>query len=82
MSIFEEKFFYASVPNKLDGALERAFLELSASAFLMADDTKFGRKSVIKYADLKEFDYILSSKELETSMLEKIRGRNRNVVLC
>lgn len=74
--------FGISTPDELDGALKRTFIEQADEAFILADHTKFGQKSVIKYAELKDFQYILTDREVEEKLKESIVKQNRNLILC
>lgn len=74
--------FGIATPNELDGALKRTFLENADEAFMLADHTKFDKKSLLKYSELKDFHYILTDRDLEETMKERIKRENRNLILC
>lgn len=74
--------FGVSTPNELDGALKKTFIEQADETFMLADHTKFEQKSLIKYGELKDFQYILTDKELEEKIRERIVRQNRNLILC
>lgn len=74
--------FGLSSPQELDGALKRTFWEQADASFLMADHTKFSKKSLVKYNELKDFTHILTNRCLEDELKTKILRQNRGLTLC
>lgn len=74
--------FGLSSPNELDGVLKRTFWQQADISFLMADHTKFFRKSLVKYNDLKDFDYILTDSCLDEERKSRILQQNTGLILC
>ena len=48
----------------------------------MADHTKFAGNSFVKYAELSDFDYILTDNELDPDKKEKLEKINPGLILC
>ena len=74
--------FGITTTDELDAALKRTFREQSSCSFLMADHTKFAGNSFVKYAELSDFDYILTDNELEPDKKEKLEKINPGLILC
>jgi DeoR family fructose operon transcriptional repressor len=52
-------------PDPEEAAIKRAMIVNSERVLLLADHTKFGRNSLVKYADLDEIDLVITGTELE-----------------
>jgi len=52
-------------PDPEEAAIKRAIIRSSDRVVLLADHTKFGRDSLVKYADLREVDLVISGVEIE-----------------
>ena len=52
-------------PDPEEAAIKRAMIVGSARVVLLADHTKFGRDSLVKYADLDEIDLVITGVEIE-----------------
>lgn len=74
--------FGLSSPHELDGVLKRTFWEQADVSFLMTDHTKFSKKSLVKYNELKDFAYILTDDCLEDECKAKILQQNPGLLLC
>lgn len=68
--------------EELDAALKRTLCKQSTHPFLLADHTKFMGNSLVKYADFTDYDYILTNKELDPAIQEKVKKLNPNLILC
>lgn len=68
--------------GELDAALKRTLCKQSTQPFLMADHTKFTGNSLVKYAEFSDYDYILTNKELDSALQEKVKKLNKNLILC
>lgn len=52
-------------PDPEEAVIKRAMIVSSTRVVLLADHTKFGRDSLVKYADLDEIDLVLTGVEIE-----------------
>jgi len=52
-------------PDPEEAAVKRAIIVNSERVLLLADHTKFGRDSLVKYADLDEVDLVITGVEIE-----------------
>jgi len=52
-------------PDPEEAAIKRAIIVNSERVLLLADHTKFGRNSLVKYADLDEVDLVITGVEIE-----------------
>ena len=52
-------------PDPEEAAIKRAIIVNSERVLLLADHTKFGRDSLVKYADLDEIDLVITGVEIE-----------------
>ena len=52
-------------PDPDEATIKRLIIESSDRVLLLADHTKFGRDSLVKYADLDEVDLVITGEELE-----------------
>lgn len=74
--------FGITTSDELDALFKHTLCEQSDKTFLMADHTKFYGKGFVKYADFKDFDYILTNQELNPQIQEKIQKLNPSLLLC
>lgn len=68
--------------EELDAVLKQTLCIQSDQSFLMADHTKFTGNSLVKYTIFSDYDYILTNKELDEEIQEKVRKMTPNLVLC
>lgn len=68
--------------EELDAALKQTLCKQSDHSFLMADYTKFTGNSLIKYTEFSDFNYILTNKELDIELQEKVKKINPQLILC
>lgn len=68
--------------EEMDAALKRTLCMQSRQSFLMADHTKFTDGGLVKFTEFTDFDYILTNKELDPELQERVRALNANLVLC
>ncbi len=65
----------ATVPELYDAEMKRVLLEVGKEKFLLADSSKFDTTYLVKHADLKEFDHVITDDGLNKKTqneLEKI----------
>jgi DeoR/GlpR family transcriptional regulator of sugar metabolism len=53
--------------NTLEVPLKRAMLESARATVVVADSSKFGRRALVRVADVEQIDHILTDEELDES---------------
>lgn len=71
----------ATNSNQLVVETERAMIEQCDKVIMLADSSKFGKKSMNKMCDLKEVDVLITNyDEKNGNMLEKMKGLGTNII--
>ena len=52
--------------------MKRCVYANAEEGYLLADHTKFGKKNLIKYNDVSEYQLIFTDEELETEQKNKV----------
>lgn len=74
--------FGITTSEELDAELKRTLCMQSDQSFLMADHTKFTGNSLVKFTEFWDYDYIITNKELDPDLQERVRKLNPNLILC
>ena len=69
-------------PDPEEAAIKRAIIVNSERVLLLADHTKFGRNSLVKYADLDEIDLVITGTELEAEQRAALADAGAEVELA
>ena len=64
--------FGASAGGEIEGILKANLIKNAERTYFLADHTKYGRKEMMKYADVKDFDAIITDSEIEAEVRNKI----------
>jgi DeoR family fructose operon transcriptional repressor len=69
-------------PDPEEAAIKRAIIVNSERVLLLADHTKFGRNSLVKFADLDEIDLVITGTELEAEQRAALAEAGAEVELA
>jgi len=67
-------------PNEQEGRIKQLMIEQSEWVVLLADGSKFGRRSFVQFADLKEIDMIITETQLTDERRAILREADIEVI--
>ena len=76
-----EPDFGVSGPNLEEAMVNRAMLRISREIILVADASKFAKRSMSRIAPFSEIDTIISDNSLREEMQTKLRSLGCNLIL-
>lgn len=59
-------------PDTNQAAIKEQMINCAREKYLLCDSSKFGRKSFAKFADIEEFDYVITDNNIENEEYEKL----------
>ncbi|MCT4597961.1 MAG: DeoR/GlpR family DNA-binding transcription regulator [Vallitalea sp.] len=59
-------------PDTNQAAIKECMISCAREKYLLCDSSKFGRKSFSKFADVSDFDFIITDKQIEEEEYEKL----------
>lgn len=65
------EFFDLTVPTEVKAFLKRTMMKISKESILLVDSSKFQKKKLYKFANLKNFDYIVTNYAFSKEEIEK-----------
>src|ERR1700761_2340942 len=74
--------FGVSGANLDDTMVNRAMLRIAREVILVADASKFSKRSMVRIASFSEIDTIVSDSGLRSELQEKVRGLGCNLILA
>jgi DeoR family transcriptional regulator of aga operon len=74
--------FGVSGANLDETMVNRAMLRIAREIILVADASKFSKRSMVRIAPFSEIDIIISDTGLRTEIQEKVRGAGCNLILA
>lgn len=69
-----------TTPNEDEARMKQLMCEKAQRVILVADGTKFGRRSFVQFADLETVDLLLTDTELTGEMREALEGAGVRIV--
>jgi len=72
----------ATVPNIEDACVKRAILNAASTTILMVGSEKLGESFLSKYADVNQFDYIVTDSGADADYVEKIKKCGSKVIIA
>lgn len=69
-----------TTPNEAEARMKQLMCEKSQRVVLVADATKFGRKSFVQFADIETVDLVITDAELDGEMREAFEAASVDVV--
>ncbi|MDI6601524.1 MAG: DeoR/GlpR family DNA-binding transcription regulator [Thermoanaerobacteraceae bacterium] len=72
---------FISTPTIEKASLKRKYLKNSNASILLADSSKFGRSSLFKVCNLKDFDMVISDNELDRYFTDEMEKKGINYYL-
>lgn len=67
-------------PDIIEANTKKAMIEVSSESYVVVDHTKFGKKSFVKFADLKDVSAILTDDEIDYDIVKKYEQANIEVL--
>ena len=72
----------ATVPEIMDANVKRTILHAAKQKILLADNTKFDQTYLMKYADLSEFDYLITDNSIDNKYCIQLKNIIKNVIIA
>jgi len=73
--------FGLSTPNVEESQVNQAMARIAKEKILVADSSKFGKRSLSRIAPLSDIDIIITDKNLPTETQNELRSRELKLVL-
>lgn len=74
--------FGVSATQEIESAAKKCVWKNADERYLLVDHTKFGKKNLIKYNDVCEFEKIFTDAETDFRIRQEIAGAGGNLVIC
>lgn len=74
--------FGASATREIESAVKRCVWANSTESYLLADHTKFGKRNLIRYNEVKDYQLILTDNELDDGMYKDICKHGGHIQIC
>lgn len=74
--------FGASATREIESAVKRCVWVNTSESYLLADHTKFGKRNLIRYNEVNDYQLILTDLELDEEMQNEIRRHGGHIRLC
>lgn len=71
-----------STPDPSEAAVKRAALRVARRVVLLADHTKYGNDSVLRYGEVSDVDIVVSDTNLPAPAVKELRAHDVEVVLA
>jgi DeoR family fructose operon transcriptional repressor len=67
--------------NSVEAETKRRMMAVAEEKFVVVDSSKFGSSSLVPYADIADFDYLLTDKISDPELSAQLRDK-LNVITC
>lgn len=74
--------FGASATQEIESAIKRCVWTNASESYLLADHTKFGKKNLIRYNEVKDYQLILTDNELEEEIQKDFCKHGGHIQIC
>lgn len=74
--------FGASATKEIESAAKRCVWTNADENYLLVDHTKFGKRNLIKYNDLKDYNLIFTDAELEETQRTAVAQQGGHLLIC
>lgn len=74
--------FGASATREIEAAVKRCVYANADKNYLLADHTKFGKKNLIKYNDISDYQLIFTDDELDPEQKNKMLQHGGKICVC
>lgn len=72
----------ATVANLTESDVKRSMMHAGRKRVLLVDSSKFEQTSLVKYADLTEFDYVVTDADADPQYIERMREEGIKVIVA
>lgn len=74
--------FGASATREIESAVKRCVWTNASESYLLADHTKFGKKNLIRYNEVRDYRLILTDDELDDETLKDFYKHGGTIQIC
>lgn len=74
--------FGVSATQEIESAAKKCVWRNADERYLLVDHTKFGKRNLIKYNDVSEYDKIFTDEETDFQIRQEIAAAGGNVYIC
>ncbi|MCS3917407.1 DeoR family fructose operon transcriptional repressor [Caldanaerobacter subterraneus subsp. tengcongensis MB4] len=67
-------------PDLIEANTKKTMIEVASEVYVVADHTKFGKKSFVKFADLKDITAIITDDEIDYEVVKKYEQANVEIL--
>lgn len=67
--------------DEIDAKIKHSMWEHSETSYLLVDHTKFTSKSLLRYNEISDYDFILTDEELDDEMIKTIKESKGNLII-
>ncbi|MGB9781237.1 DeoR/GlpR family DNA-binding transcription regulator [Caldanaerobacter sp.] len=67
-------------PDLIEANTKKTMIEVASEVYVVADHTKFGKKSFVKFADLKDITAIITDDEIDYEVIKKYEQANVEIL--
>lgn len=67
-------------PDLIEANTKKAMCDVASEVYIVADHTKFGKKSFVKFADIKDITAIITDDEVDYEIVRKYEQANIDIV--
>ena len=75
------EFFDLTVPTEIKAFLKRTMMKISKETILLVDSSKFQKKKLYKFANIKNFDYIVTDYNFSKEEIEKYHLKKKVITI-
>ena len=75
------EFFDLTVPTEIKAFLKRTMMKISKETILLVDSSKFQKKKLYKFANIKNFDYIVTDYSFSKEEIEKYHLKKKIITI-
>ena len=75
------ELFDLTVPTEIKAFLKRAMMKISKESILLVDSSKFQKKKLYKFANIKNFDYIVTDYNFSKEEIEKYHLKKKIITI-
>ncbi len=70
-----------TVPTEIKAFLKRTMMKISKETILLVDKSKFQKKKLYKFANIKNFDYIVTDYNFSKEEIEKYHLKKKIITI-
>ena len=71
-----------TTPNEETAAMKKAMIQTASEGYILCDSSKIGKRNFCKFADLKEFSYLITDAGIREQDRKDLEKEGLNVFVC